>query len=105
MLLIFHLRNVHHAGLQDAGASDEKGATVNHQTGSRVRVIALYEKRWMRIEEAAEYLGVTLTAMKAAVRNGEIPHVLFGRRYIIDRRAIDAYLEGLQSTNLVGGPQ
>jgi excisionase family DNA binding protein len=68
---------------------------LDYQPGS-VLVVAIYEYRWMRIEQAAEYIGVTLTAMKAAVREGVIPHVRFGRRYLIDRRAIDAHLEGLQ---------
>ncbi len=67
-----------------------------YQPGSSIRVVAVYEYRWLRIERAADYVSVTVTAMKAVVRRGDIPHVKVGRRYLIDRRAIDSYLEGLQ---------
>jgi len=67
-----------------------------YQPGSSIRVVAVYEYRWLRIEQAADYVSVTVTAMKAVVRRGDIPHVKVGRRYLIDRRAIDSYLEGLQ---------
>jgi excisionase family DNA binding protein len=80
----------HYAWISDVVASDEKGAM------RIVRVVAWYEHRWLRIEQAADYVSVTLTAMKKLVREGDIPHVKAGRRYLIDRRAIDAYLEGLQ---------
>ena len=67
-----------------------------YQPGSSIRVVAVDEYRWLRIEQAADYVSVTVTAMKAVVRKGDIPHVKAGRRYLIDRRAIDSYLEGLQ---------
>ena len=76
--------------------------------GSTIRV-ALYEHRWLRIEQAAEYIGVTPTFMKTLLRRREVPHATAGRRYVIDRRDLDAYLEGLKqglkSTNSVGGQQ
>jgi hypothetical protein len=43
--------------------------------------------------------------MKAVVRKGDIPHVKAGRRYLIDRRAIDAYLERLQKESRGVRPQ
>jgi excisionase family DNA binding protein len=85
----------HHAGISDALAGNEKGAMRMDYQAEFVRV-AVYEHRWLRIEQAAEYVSVTVTAIKAVVRKGVIPHVRFGRRYLIDRRAIDAYLERLQ---------
>jgi excisionase family DNA binding protein len=87
--------NLHHTRLSDALAGNEESAIVkvDFQPGS---VLAAYEYRWLRIEQAADYISVTITAMKAVVRKGDIPHIKVGRRYLIDRRAIDAYLEGLQ---------
>ena len=55
--------------------------------------VALHEHRWLRIEQAAEYIGVTPTFMKTLLRRREVPYAKAGRRYVIDRRNLDAYLE------------
>ena len=55
--------------------------------------VALYEHRWLRMEQAAEYIGVTPTFMKTLIRKGEVAYAVAGRRYLIDRRDLDAFLE------------
>jgi len=47
----------------------------------------------VRVEEAAEILGIGRGSAYAAVRRGEIPAVTIGRLKLIPRRALDRMLE------------
>ena len=52
--------------------------------------------RWLRIPEAAEYAGVTHFFMRDLVRRRVIIPVIVGKRYVIDARDLDAYMERLK---------
>lgn len=53
-------------------------------------------------EEAAKELGVSLGLMYRLLRNGKIPHVRAGDRYLISSAALARWVEG-QSTPAVSG--
>ena len=57
-------------------------------------------KRWLRIEAAAEYARTTPGFIKNAIRTGELPFAKAGKRYFIDRNDLDAFLETLRLKNI-----
>ena len=46
----------------------------------------------LTVEEAAQILGIGRNQAYVAVRNGTIPSLRFGKRYVIPRRMIDSLL-------------
>jgi|ERR1700730_6578038 excisionase family DNA binding protein len=57
-------------------------------------------KRWLRIEAAAEYARATPGFIKAHIRNGKLPFAKAGKRYFIDRIDLDAFLDTLRQTKV-----
>ena len=53
-------------------------------------------KRWLRIEEAAQYSKTTPGFIRAQIRGGTLLAARAGNRYVIDRNDIDAFLEHLK---------
>ncbi len=53
--------------------------------------------RWLRIQEAADYAGVTIFFMRELIRNREIRPMKIGKRFIIDLRDVDRYIERLKT--------
>jgi excisionase family DNA binding protein len=51
------------------------------------------ERRWMSPEGAADYLGVSASAIRKRIARGTIRYSRMGRRLLVDRRALDAELE------------
>ena len=49
------------------------------------------EQRYFRLSEAAAYLGSTPWFVSAAVRNGDLPYIPVGKRYVVDRADLDAF--------------
>jgi excisionase family DNA binding protein len=43
--------------------------------------------------EASQYLGSTVTWVETLVREGTIPEVVQGKRHLIDRLDLDAYID------------
>ena len=62
------------------------------QAGARM-LTKTVSARWLRIREAAEYAGVTHFFMRDLVRKRVIVPVIVGKRYVIDARDVDAYIE------------
>ena len=56
------------------------------------------ERETLTVEEAAHVLGVGRNAAYAAVRDGSIPTIRIGTRYVVPRAALDRLLES-------GGPR
>ncbi|MFH0899427.1 MAG: helix-turn-helix domain-containing protein [Pseudomonadota bacterium] len=52
----------------------------------------------LSVDEAAVYLGVDRKLVYRGIIKGEIPHARLGRRILLSRRVIDAWLAG-QSIN------
>lgn len=51
------------------------------------------ERRLLSEHEAAQYLGVSYWTLRDLVFRGELPFVRIGRRKLVDRLDLDAYLD------------
>ena len=49
--------------------------------------------RALDVRQAAKYLGVTVWLIRNLIWRGELPAVLAGKRFIIDRHDLDLWLE------------
>ena len=56
------------------------------------------EPRYLRLEDVASYLSVSVPQVYALVRSGELPAVKIGGRGVwrVDKGKLDAYLENLE---------
>ena len=59
------------------------------------------ERRWISCAEAATYLGCHLMTVYSWIDSGKIPSARLGRKVLVDRRRLDAQLEG-QTAPVVG---
>ena len=50
-------------------------------------------KRWLKTDEAAEYSSLSLRRTRQLIHNGVVPAAYSGGYYLVDRRALDAWLE------------
>jgi excisionase family DNA binding protein len=57
------------------------------------RLIDAPEQRWLRVAQAASYFNMSVSSLWTLIRKGEIQHVKIGRRFLVDREEINAYLE------------
>ena len=55
---------------------------------------ALPPQRWLSVAGAATYTSLSKKAILKAIRQGEIPRRKIGRRFFLDARALDEWLEG-----------
>jgi len=46
-------------------------------------------------DELALVLGISRNGVYTALRNGTIPHVRIGRRFVIPRKAVESWLVGI----------
>ena len=51
------------------------------------------EPRLLSQQEAASYLGVSYWTVRDLVFRHDLPHVKIGRRILVDRMDLDAYLD------------
>ena len=49
--------------------------------------------RLLSQQDAATYLGISYWTLRDLTFRGEVPHVKIGRRILIDRLDLDAYLD------------
>ena len=49
--------------------------------------------RLLSQHEAAAYLGISYWTLRDLTFRGEVPHVKIGRRILVDRLDLDAYLD------------
>lgn len=52
-----------------------------------------YEGRLLRIENAAEYLGISVGTLYVWVHQGKIPHIKMGRLLKFDKLQLDLFIE------------
>jgi len=45
------------------------------------------------IKDAAQYLGTTPWAIRSLIWSGKLKHIRLGKRFLIDRRDLDAFIE------------
>ena len=65
---------------------------------ARAEDAPLLEPRYLRLEDVASYLSVSVPQVYALVRSGELPAVKIGGRGVwrVDKGKLDAYLESLE---------
>lgn len=49
--------------------------------------------RLLRVSEAAAYSGATCWFIRERIWDGDIPHVRFGKRLLVDKKDLDSYIE------------
>lgn len=52
-----------------------------------------FSPRGLRVEQAAEYCGITLNLMRTLIGTGKVTAMLLGKRHIILRDDLDKYLD------------
>ena len=55
-------------------------------------------KRWFTIPEAASYAGVTVKFIRTLIWSHDLRYTKAGKRFIIDRQELDAWLESNKVT-------
>lgn len=53
-------------------------------------------RRWISMNQAADYLGLSVSGTRKLLARGLIPHSRLGRVIRVDLRALEAQLEGQQ---------
>ncbi len=53
--------------------------------------------RGMRVAEVAAYTSATVCMVRAAIKSGELPALLLGKRHVILREDADAWLNSLRA--------
>jgi excisionase family DNA binding protein len=61
------------------------------------------ERATYSIPEAAEIIGIGLSLCRQLVRKGEIPAKVLGRRMVVPKKALDAWLEQPNNMPTKGG--
>lgn len=51
------------------------------------------ERRWLDLDAAGDYLGISRRAVRRRIERGSIPYTRQGRQLLVDRRALDEQLE------------
>lgn len=57
------------------------------------------EPRLLNVRQAAAYLGATVWFVRSLVWASAIPHVVFGKRILIDRQDLDKFIENSKKEN------
>jgi excisionase family DNA binding protein len=52
--------------------------------------------RGLRVEQAAEYAGITVSLMRTLIGAGKVPAIRLGTRDVILKDDLDAYLDSLR---------
>ena len=55
--------------------------------------VSTMAKRWLNIQESADYLSVVAYTIRNAIWSGELPYVRCGKRIIVDRADLDRWCE------------
>ena len=58
------------------------------------------EHRYLRISEAADYLGATPWFIRTLIWHRAIPFIAMGKRHVLDRQDLDIYVQN-QKTGVV----
>lgn len=65
--------------------------------------MSLSERPTLTVAETAELLGISRWLVQQAVREGALPSLRLGRRILIPRARLQAWLEGVAAPTQVGG--
>jgi excisionase family DNA binding protein len=56
-----------------------------------------FSARGLRVQDAARYLGCTVSFVRSKIWSGELPALLLGKRYVLDRLDCDRFLEKMKA--------
>jgi excisionase family DNA binding protein len=56
-------------------------------------------KKFLKVSEVAEMLGITQKATRHRIARGELPHRRWGKRVLIPAQELDAFLQALPGCN------
>ena len=59
---------------------------------------ALIAARGLRVADVAAYTSATVCAVRAAIKNKELPALLLGKRHVILREDVDAWLNSFKKS-------
>jgi excisionase family DNA binding protein len=52
--------------------------------------------RLYRLPDAARYLSTSVWEIRKRIREGELPKIKIGKRFLLDRRDLDAHIDSLK---------
>jgi excisionase family DNA binding protein len=81
-----------------------KEDTLNNMRKAR-RAASMAERRWIRVNETAEILGLHPMSVRKMIARGEIPAVRIGRMIRVDLRALEERLEAQVRGQVTGWGQ
>jgi excisionase family DNA binding protein len=50
-----------------------------------------------RLPDAAKYLSTSVWEIRKRIREGDIPKIKLGKRFLLDRRDLDAFIESVKA--------
>jgi excisionase family DNA binding protein len=62
------------------------------------QVVELPPERYFRIREAATYLRAAPWFIGQAIRGGRLPHIKFGKTFVVDKGDLDKFAASLKTT-------
>jgi excisionase family DNA binding protein len=63
------------------------------KTEPPIAIATAVQPRMFTIKTAAEYLSATVWAVRSLIWNRELPAITIGKRIVISREALDAYID------------
>jgi excisionase family DNA binding protein len=54
--------------------------------------------RLYRLPDAAKYLSTSVWEIRKRIRDGDLPKIKLGKRFLLDRRDLDAFVESVKAT-------
>jgi excisionase family DNA binding protein len=63
------------------------------------QVVSIPEPRLLNVRQAAAYLGATVWFVRSLVWASAVPHVVFGKRILIDKQDLDKFVENSKKEN------
>jgi excisionase family DNA binding protein len=58
------------------------------------------ERRWLDVKTAAAHAGSTVSFIRGLIWDGAVPYVKAGKKFVIDRADLDAYLARQKQRNV-----
>jgi len=55
----------------------------------------------MKTKDAAKYLGIAESRLRALTKQGKIKHIKAGNRYLYKRKSLDSWLEEIQEASVL----
>jgi excisionase family DNA binding protein len=57
------------------------------------------QRRWMDVKAAASHVGSTVSFIRGLIWDGEVPYVRAGKKFVLDRADLDAWMAKQKERN------